>query len=739
MIVKHTEEFDLAYRFVTETNQNIFLTGKAGTGKTTFLKYLLNNTIKNCVVAAPTGVAAINAHGVTLHSLFQLPLGIILPQTNLFEAGSDSVKYHPLLSKIHYNREKSYLLQNLELLIIDEASMVASYTVDAIDNILRYVRRNPYQPFGGIQILFIGDLYQLPPVIKKDDWEILKDFYSSIFFFNSFVLRKNTPVIIELKEIFRQQDNKFIEILNGIRNNNITEENFKLLNSRINNSFAPSDNAGYITLTTHNAQSGEINRRKLTNLSGNIFTYHAEIKDDFPEHIFPAEKELKLKPGAQVMFLKNDTEGRQYFNGKIGVITKLDKTIIKVKCQDDPYEIEVKKSEWQNIRYKLNPETKEITEEVIGTFIQYPLRLAWAITIHKSQGLTFDKVIIDAARAFATGQVYVALSRCTSLEGMVLRTPIYKNFLGAHKDFKEWLIQNWNTNLEQLFIESRQNFIIEELQNIFSWEKWYFALKDLKLFLMENDIIASGNESIAESEAFNWITGIFEKEKELHDISKRFKQMICRLGKELLLEKNELLQQRIKDGANYFYNEIFKWREFFSNHPLSIASKKLSRNIDDMLNKINYIIEEILLKLKYCQNGFQLDNYLKAARTFYEDIPLETDIKIKSCYQKNKLNKKDTVKETVKSFHQGKNIVQIAEERSLTVGTIENHLARAIRRNLIQIEEIIQIDEVKKIAEYFPKDLSKIGLSFIKEKAPPEISYGVLRMISAWLQKEKEE
>ncbi len=833
MIVKHTEEFDLAYRFVTETNQNIFLTGKAGTGKTTFLKYLRENSLKKNIVTAPTGVAAINARGVTLHSFFQLPFGIILPEQNLLERSILTVKNHPFLSKIRYNKEKLNLLQSLELLIIDEASMVASYTVDAIDTILRYIRRNFHQPFGGVQLLFIGDLYQLPPVVKKDEWEILQNYYSSIFFFDSFVLRNNNPVIIELKEIFRQQDNKFIDILNGIRNNNITEENFKLLNSRINKEFTPLDNEGYITLTTHNFQSAEINNRKLNNLSEHLYTFYADIKDDFPEHIFPAEKELRLKKGAQVMFLKNDTEGKQYFNGKIGIIIKLDENSIKVKCKGDPDVIEVKKSEWQNVNYKLNPDTREITEEVLGTFIQYPLRLAWAITIHKSQGLTFDKIVIDAARAFATGQVYVALSRCTTLEGLVLKTPVYRNFLGAHRDFKEWLIQNWNANLSQLFTESRQNFIIEELQNIFTFENYYYALKALREFLLENQIMSPKESSETKPESYNWIKGLIEKQNELRDVSEKFKKMISRLSKEkLFIEENDILQKRIRDGAIYFSNEICKWHNMFIDHPLSISTKKLSDKVDAMLDEINLIVEETQHKIDYFKNGFLLDDFMKKGKFFNGNIK-----KIKSSYSKRKvsslllknikhpelykmllnmrsrisetkhlhfseifsnnairnvcenlpsvkhevinitgfgngkgnrygseiasivreycsvknINSSDykpefnkttdmnevssTIFETIHLLNEGNKIEEIANKRNLEAGTIESHLMKAISRDLIKIDEVMSISDAKKIAEYFPMDLSEVRLASIKEKAPPEISYGQLKMVFAWLQK----
>lgn len=731
MKINRTEEFDLAYRFVTETNQNIFLTGKAGTGKTTFLKYLRENSLKKSVVAAPTGVAAINAHGVTLHSLFQLPPGIILPMLNAEEGSEDIFNNHPVLSKIRYHKEKLNLLRSMELLIIDEASMVASYIVDAIDAILRFIRRNPHQPFGGVQVLFIGDLYQLPPVVKKEDWEILQNYYSSAFFFDSYILRDNMPVIFELKEIFRQKDDKFISILNGIRHNNITEENFRLLNSRIKRNFIPQDNDGYITLTTHNYQSDEINKRKLNNLPDRAWFFNAEVNGDFPENIFPAEKELKLKTGAQVMFLKNDTEGKQYFNGKIGTVAYINRESIRVKCKDDLYEIEVKKSEWQNIRYTINPETKKITEEVAGIFVQYPLRLAWAITIHKSQGLTFDKVIIDAEKAFAIGQVYVALSRCTTLEGLILKSPVYRNFLGAHEDLRKWEENiNKDLNLTQLFSESKKQFILQELQNIFSWKKWYYGLKDLHEFLLEN------KEKI-NTEAIRWITSLMEKHKDLSEVSEKFRQMINRLGKENQVEINDLLQKRIKEGANYFYNGINVWRNIFLNHPLSFDTKKLSRKADSLLEEINFILDETLKKINYCKNGFSPNEFLMNRDSFKGENTEGTGKKINSTYVKDKTLKINTVEETVRNIRKGKSIEQIANDRNLTVGTIESHLARAIKQNLVQIEEVMPIDEAKKIAEYFPLDLSEARLTPVKEAVPPEITYGKLRMVLAWLQKKE--
>lgn len=724
MIIKHTPEFDLTYRFITETNQNIFLTGKAGTGKTTFLKYLRSNTMKECVVAAPTGVAAINARGVTLHSLFQLPFGIIIPSPGNSYSKAN-IKRHPLLSKLRYSNEKLDLLRNLDLLIIDEASMVASYIIDAIDLILRYVRKNYHRQFGGVQVLFVGDLYQLPPVVKRDDWEILREFYSSIFFFDSFVLRENPPVIVELKEIFRQTDVDFIEILNGIRDNDISERNFRLLQSRLLTDFVPDDEEEYITLTTHNQQADELNRLKLDSINSKVHRYRAEVIDDFPEKSFPAERELELKTGAQVMFLRNDIEDRKYFNGKIGTVTELGSGIIKVKCKDDLDEIEVKKSEWENVRYQLDPVTREITEEVLGSFIQYPLRLAWAITIHKSQGLTFEKVVIDAQKAFAKGQVYVALSRCTSLKGLVLKTPVGRNFLGGHPDFIQWQSDNVTKNLSQRFAESRQFYMLEEIEDIFTWSNWYHALLEMKEFLEEN------NKKISEG-TLDWLSGLFKKQAELYEVSEKFKQIIRKLStKQTSIEENAELQERLSEGASYFYTEILRWREIFLDHPMAVETKKDSSVIDGQLIYINQLLEELLDKVGFCRNGFTLHEYLN------NTTPLvKREKNIRSSYLAKKRN---SVEETIRLYREMKDPGLIAVERNLTVGTIEEHIAKGIRQGLMNISEILEEDEVQKISGLFPQDLTNIKLRTIKDNAPSEVSFGQLKIVLAHLQRRSEE
>lgn len=651
----------------------------------------------------------------------------------MFFFSKNDFKNHPLLSRIRYSREKLDLLSNVELLIIDEASMLPSYIVDAIDLILRYVKRNYENPFGGTQVLFIGDLNQLPPVIKIEDWEILQEYYNSIFFFDSLVLSDNPPVIIELKNIYRQKDQKFIEILNGIRDNNISDENFRLLSSRLQQNFIPEDDEGYITLTTHNLQADEINKRKLENLASRSYIFNAEILDEFPEHIQPAEKELKLKRGAQVMFLKNDTEGKQYFNGKIGVVTEVDWDVVKVLCKDDQQEISVKKSEWQNIRYYIDSETREIKEEILGTFIQYPLRLAWAITIHKSQGLTFEKVIINAERAFASGQVYVALSRCTSLEGVVLTSPLHRRSLGSNTELKQWHNRNKAENLNQVFTESRENYILQELQNVFTWKQWYYKLKDLKEFL-------DANQSVLQFETLTWFDELLVKQRNLYETTEKFKETLIRISRgNSAAERNDQLQKRVRDAADYFYKEIEAWRYLLINHPLKFPTKKLARKADKLLSEIDMILSEILNNILYCKNGFNLKEYLKNKKILNRMFAEKSNSEIKSSYSKDKVLKPDTVKETIKLLRQGKSIVQIAAERGFVISTIEGHVARAIKNGLIRIDDVMPITEARKIANYFPQNLEEVKLSEIKEHAHPEISYGKLRMVLAWLEKDRKE
>ncbi|NOW98081.1 HRDC domain-containing protein [Mucilaginibacter sp. SG564] len=399
----------LAADYLELTNTVVFLTGKAGTGKTTFLQNLKLSSKKKLAVAAPTGVAAINAGGMTIHSLFQLPFGPLLP------GGNDR-------PDVHYGPEKKELLDNLELLIIDEISMVRPDVLDQIDLILRNVKESPH-PFGGVQLLLIGDLSQLSPIIRDDEWMLLSRYYATPYFFSALAMQKAAYVRIELNHIYRQKEQAFVDILNEVRNQQISEESLRLLNARYVPDFRPATDDPYITLTTHNSIAQQVNTEFLEALQGQEFEFAATIRGDFPKDAYPTETKLKLKIGAQVMFVKNDGSAEKlYYNGKIGTVSRVEGNTVFVQCNSNDKEIEVEAAEWTNVKYQLDGEA--ISESNSGSFAQIPLKLAWAITIHKSQGLTFDKAIIDVSEAFASGQAYVALSRCRTLSGMVLRNPI---------------------------------------------------------------------------------------------------------------------------------------------------------------------------------------------------------------------------------------------------------------------------------------------------------------------------
>lgn len=412
-------ELDLAWQFIERTGVHVFLTGKAGTGKTTFLRRLKERSPKRMVVVAPTGVAAINAGGVTIHSFFQFPLAPYIP------GGSFSAKDE----KFRFSKEKKNIIRTLDLLVIDEISMVRADLLDQIDAVLR-LHKDRHRPFGGVQLLMIGDLSQLAPVVKDSEWALLREYYTTPYFFGSHAIQQTQHVTIELLHVYRQTDRTFINILNEVRENRLTPASLARLNSRYkaesNNSNLDTDNSdGTIRLTTHNATANRYNEERMDALSSLRFTFKAKVTGTFPESSYPAEETLVLKKGCQVMFLKNDSQGSRYYNGKLGVVTFVDASRICVRGLDDDTEIEVEPDVWTNARYVIDKDTREIREEIEGEFRQYPLRLAWAITVHKSQGLTFDRAVLDVNAAFAAGQVYVALSRCRSLEGLVLTAPLY--------------------------------------------------------------------------------------------------------------------------------------------------------------------------------------------------------------------------------------------------------------------------------------------------------------------------
>lgn len=537
------DQLELARKYVEQTNTNIFLTGKAGTGKTTFLKTLRKNTFKRMVVVAPTGVAAINAQGVTIYSFFQIGFGPFIESRQGDKAKSSFFKF---------SKQKRDIIRTLDLLVIDEISMVRADLLDAIDYTLRRFRKGSgHLPFGGVQLLMIGDLQQLPPVVKDEEWELLQYYYDTQYFFSSMALRKSSFVTINLQEVFRQKDEKFINILNDIRNNNITEKLITELNERSNVDYDPTYDEGYVILCTHNYQANKINENKLNQLDFDSFVFKAKIVGDFPENSYPNEFELELKRDAQVMFIKNDfgeMNQRKYYNGKIGKIVDIDEETITVRSPGDDEDIVVKKYVWNNYKYSLNQQTSEIIEESIGTFEQYPIKLAWAITIHKSQGLTFDKIIIDSNKAFASGQVYVALSRCRTLEGIILTSAFNPDSIIKDQKLIEFdQEQEDNPPTEEKLQEDSLVFLEQTLLDLFSF-------KDINNIIGEIGTLNTTHFYKIYSDTSNKINQLIDTVlKDIIEVSYKFEHQIIRLAKEGITEN---LIERLIKAIEYYVDKL---------------------------------------------------------------------------------------------------------------------------------------------------------------------------------------
>ncbi len=542
MSLQTNPQLELAFDYVRNTNKSLFLTGKAGSGKTTFLHQIKADGRKRLAVVAPTGVAAINAGGMTIHSLFQLPFGLHLPGVQR----GDHRHQH------RFSRQKIHLIRSLDLLVIDEISMVRADLLDAVDDALRRYRGHS-RPFGGAQLLMIGDLHQLPPVVKPEDWDLLGNYYDTPYFFGSRALQQIDYISIELKHIYRQSDPEFIGLLNKVRDNCLDQESLRKLNSRFVADFRPPSKDAYITLTATNAVANDINARNLDQLPGSRQVFQATITGQFPPSSYPTEEKLELKVGAQVMFIKNDTATeRRYFNGKIGRITGIDEDMISVRCPGDANEIYVAPAEWNNVKYSLNEESKEIEEQVLGLFVQYPLKLAWAITIHKSQGLTFERAIIDAQAAFACGQVYVALSRCKSFEGIVLRSRINPSNVKTDpvvKDFSDEAERNLPSKTE--LQQAKRDFQASVLQKLFGFDSIEDGLEKLR------STYAQHSKTLP-PEAQDQMQALAERASaELFVVAEKFApQLAGYLGQDAMPEANQPLQLRIQKASIYFTEKI---------------------------------------------------------------------------------------------------------------------------------------------------------------------------------------
>ncbi|MBP5765221.1 MAG: AAA family ATPase [Bacteroidales bacterium] len=612
-------QLDLAFQYAQYTHRNVFLTGKAGTGKTTFLRNLRKQTRKRMIVVAPTGVAAINAGGVTIHSFFQLAPGLFLP--------GQTVQRKDAKMRYGFSKHKINILRSLDLLVIDEISMVRCDLLDAIDDVLRRYQ-NRHKPFGGVQLLMIGDLQQLAPVATDQEWTLLKPFYNTPYFFDSLALRQTSFTTIELTHVYRQADQTFIDILNNVRDNHLDAQTLAVLNSRYQPGFRPADKDGYITLTTHNYQAQEINQNKLLLLKGDPITYTAKIKGDFPETSYPTDAELTLKVGAQVMFCKNDSSGKhQYYNGKIGRVIYISANEVMVESTGEdgmPQDIPVQAEEWSNTKYVTDEKSGEITEEVTGSFTQIPLRTAWAITIHKSQGLTFDRCIINAGRAFSFGQVYVALSRCRTLEGLVLTTPITPNVVMSDPNilrFNQAAEQNQPD--EQQLQRDRLQCIDETLCSIFDYQPMLTQLRY---------VLRIADEHLPKSQK-TYVDGLkdltVQCEEQLENVGIRFQHQIHQLIAQAPdYESNTLLQERFQKGNAYFFLKTTELlNEFICTGLPAIENKRTKEQLEREFELLKSQYDLKILLLMKTKDGFSLDAYwnAKALSTMQDSAEYQPD------------------------------------------------------------------------------------------------------------------
>jgi hypothetical protein len=723
--------FQMAVQFVNQTSRHIFLTGKAGTGKTTFLKYIKENSFKKTAVVAPTGVAAINAGGVTMHSFFQLPFGPFIPSMRSEWNGSN-VNQHTLFKNIRFNNDKRELLRELELLIIDEVSMVRADMLDAVDTILRHFRQQPLVPFGGVQVLYIGDLFQLPPVVNNDEWEnVLSHYYKSPFFFDALAIQQSPPVLIELKKIYRQNEAGFINILNNIRDNNATHEDLEHLHQHYKPRFEPPDEEYYIILTTHNNKANDINQNKLRKLGGKLFSFNAEITGDFNEKALPADTELRLKTGAQIMFIKNDKgEFRRYYNGKIGSVSKIENDKIYISFPGEKNEMEIEKETWKNIRYNYNKEKDHIDEEELGTFKQYPIRLAWAITIHKSQGLTFEKAIIDAGDSFAPGQVYVALSRLTSLKGLVLFSRIHPQAISTDARVLTFSKNEMGDDVLQQELQQQQKvFISRSLMQSFNWEKLVESFQQ-HFEEYEHRLIPEKEAAVA------WAKNMQEKILQQQQWAIKFNRQLEQLLISAIDDGYKQLQTRVAAAVDYFkklMDEIFL---LLQNH---IKEVKIKQRIKKYLNDLYDLDSAFKRKNKQLQHATELAEALmkgmdsNALLQLIEDQKKSKQVLAAEADEKaySKPKKGETKFITLQLFKEGNKVFEIAKMRGLTISTIEGHLISFIITEDVSIEDILSKKKIEIILNAI-KENPESSSSFIKEKLGNDYSYNDIKAVMVW-------
>ena len=727
---------DITLDYINQTDQCIFLTGKAGTGKTTFLRNLKSSSYKNIIIAAPTGIAAINAGGVTLHSLFHLPFGCFMPIEEFTVEISLNEKIstpRSLLAKLQMNRQKRQLLRELDLLVIDEVSMLRADLLDAIDTLLRNIRKKPNIEFGGVQILFIGDLLQLPPVVKPDEWSLLRNHYQSPFFFEAKVLQDNPPVYIEFEKIFRQSDEEFIDILNRFRTNEFDEEDLHRINTHYQENYDEYLRENYIFLTTHNRKADKLNSAKLEEIEEELFEFYAKTEGIFNESAYPNEFAIQLKKGAQVMFIKNDTsDPRRYFNGKIGIITYLDNDTIEVSFENEDDPVIVNKYKWENKSFSLNKKTNEIEEKLLGTFEQYPLKLAWAITVHKSQGLTFEKAILDLTDSFANGQIYVALSRLTSLKGLVLSSLIPARYfmqIQSLERFQE--LQQSDSSLERSIDGYRRNYLKKFSQRVFMFDQ---LIHDINTIMTGKNKTTSGFKK--------WCRKELDKIYDLQNIGNKFSRQI----ENIILQEEYLpqLSQRIKQAQQYYskqLDEILESIQTFKKQERELFNEGIStkplNEIRDLVLSQHKRIEELIWLISNIENEKPEELNESRSKMVKELYPALSEKKS----MVRALEKKEKTPSHMITFQMhkdGLSIEKIAEERDITFNTVFSHIAQLVEAGELKAHEFISEEKMNNIL-IVANTLESPSKKEIKEKLGDEYSWEDIKIALADLNHKKKD
>ena len=733
--MEQNKDLRTAWDFVENTGRSIFLTGKAGTGKTTFLKTVVERSRKRSIVVAPTGVAAINAGGVTIHSFFQLPFSPYVPGAKVD-------------SKFDFGREKRKIIASIDLLIIDEISMVRADLLDAIDNVLRRFRDH-YLPFGGVQMLMIGDLAQLTPVVTPADKQMLKPYYDTPYFFGSKALQQIDYVTIQLEHVYRQQDSSFIEILNQVRSGHPSPQALAALNSRtmagthslphpngtlpsVRETISPLKSA--IRLTTHNNLANHYNETELRRLPGRSFLFRAEVKGTFPEYSYPTAETLELKIGAQVMFVKNDpTPAHRYYNGRIGHVTAIGDRRLSVHCEGDADAIEVEPLEWENTRYTLNEKTREIESEVQGTFRQLPLRLAWAITIHKSQGLTFDRAIIDANQSFAPGQVYVALSRCRSLDGLALATPLRAQAIINDERVDSYIAQQESEAVRSIgqLPALKQEYERHLLLQLFDFRPLLYQQETMVRIFAEYFYSSHNSLKLLHDQAF------MDLRKRVIEVAGKWQQMIRTMTAEQLHDNAFL--DRVKRSADYFaeaLNDILA-KPLELTAKVETHNKQAQRRLGIALpeERQTWLAHRCLLS-KISEQGYTVANYLREKQMSMLDAMDETPAKPKGRTgaqggKEPKAAKPKTWEVSLQLYRQGKKPGDIARERTLSLGTVLGHLARHVATGEVDFNDLVPREHQFSIANAMRKVGTSDGTTAIKNLCPPDVTYDEIRLMLA--------